>query len=290
MSSREWKRVYQTIRVVARAMPKPRWRPEYSDSLIVAMYLWGVMHDRPQGWACRRENYHSLFRPRRLPSASRFSRRIRGERCQWLLQEIYRRLADVENPSPVNYIDGRPFPVGGCSKDVEARPGRVRGGQARGYRLHALVSEDQRVLNWMVTAMNEAETTCAQELLATAAAVGEVLLGDGVFDASFLYDAAKARGSCLVAAIRADRLQSTPRAHRNSPERLVAVEQWKHGVARYVYRDRIRVEATFGNQSSYGGGLGPLPAWVRTRARVTRWIGAKLILYHARLRCRKDAA
>lgn len=290
MSSREWNIVYQAIKEAARRMPKPRWRPEYSDALIVAMYLWAVHHDRPQGWACNRANYRSCFRPRRLPSQSRFSRRIRSARCRALLTAVYRRLADVDRASDINYIDARPFPVGGCSKDRQSRCGRVRGGRARGYRLHALVSDDRRVLNWAVTPMNEAETTCAQLLIHTAPAVADVILGDGVFDASPLYDAAAARGSTLVAAIRDDRLRSKPRANRNSPARLVAVEQWKHGVARYVYRDRIAVERTFGNQSSYGGGLGPLPAWVRTLPRVTRWIGAKLTLYHARLQHRNTAA
>lgn len=286
MSSREWKVVYRTIKQVARRMPKPRWRPEYSDALIVAMYQWAVHHDRPQGWACRRENYNSRFRPRRLPSQSRFSRRIRSERCRALMTEVYKCLADVKNPSDANYIDGRPFPIGGCSKDRQARFGRVRGGKARGYRLHSLVSDNRRVLNWAVTPMNEAETTCARLLIDTAPALADVILGDAVFDASDLYDAAASRGSTLVAAIRKDRLKSKPRANRNSPERLAAVEHWKHGLSQYVYRDRIAVEGTFGNQSSYGGGLGPLPAWVRTLPRVKRWIGAKLILYHARLLCR----
>lgn len=289
MSSREWAVVYQTIKQVARRMPKPRWRPEYSDTLIVAMYQWAVHHDRPQGWACCRESYNSHFRPGRLPSQSRFSRRIRSERCRTLMTEVYKQIADVENPSDANYIDARPFPIGGCSKDRQARFGRVRGGKARGYRLHSLVSDNRRVLHWAVTPMNEAETTCARLLIDTAPAVADVILGDAVFDASHLYDAAAARGSILVAAIRKDRLTSKPRAYRNSPNRMAALNCWKSGLAKYVYRDRIAVEGTFGNQSSYGGGLGPLPAWVRTLPRVTRWIGAKLILYHARLQARNPA-
>lgn len=290
MNSREWKVVYQTIREVARAMPRPRRRPQYSDTLIVAIYLWSVMHDRPQGWACRRENYGSMFRPRMLPSQSRLSRRIRSDRCLALLKDVYMRIAEVERPSDVNMIDGRPFPVGACTKDRQARPGRIRGGFARGYRMHGLVSDDQRVLNWAITPMNESETTPAKMLIETASAVGDVILGDGVYDSSSLYDAAKSRGSMLIATIRKDRLESKPRANRNSPNRMAAVESWKRGLARYVHRDRLLVETTFGNQSSYGGGLGPLPAWVRTLPRVTRWIGAKLILYHARLRCRNRVA
>lgn len=290
MSSREWKPVYQMIRTVARRLPRPRWRPEYSDTLIVAMYLWAVHHDRPQGWACRRENYNRVFCPRSLPSESRFSRRIRTARCQFILQEVFKRVADVASPSEVNYVDGRPFPVGGCSKDRQARPGRANGGFARGYRLHQLVSEDKRVLNWSVTPMNEAEVPQAQQLIETATSVGDIILADAAYDAGYLYEAAKLRGSLLVAAVREDRLKSRPRRNRNSPERLVAVENWKAGIAKYVYRKRLLVETTFGNQSSYAGGLGPLPAWVRTLPRVTRWIGAKLILYHARLRCREAAA
>ena len=290
MSSREWKQVYQMIRTVAGELPKPRWRPEYSDTLIVAMYLWAVHHDRPQGWACRKENYNRVFFPRSLPSESRFSRRIRSARCQCILQDVYRRLADVESPSAVNYVDGRPFPVGGCSKDRQARPGRANRGFARGYRLHQLVSEDKRVLNWSVTPMNEAEPTQARQLIETATSVGDIILADAVYDAGYLYEAAASRGSLLVAAIREDRLQSRPRRNRNSPARIAAVEHWKTGVAQYVHRQRRLVEAMFGNQSSYAGGLGPLPAWVRTLPRVTRWIGAKLILYHARLRCRETAA
>ena len=50
------------------------------------------------------------------------------------------------------------------------------------------------------------------------------------------------------------------------------------------------VETTFGNMSSYGGGLGPLPAWVRTLRRVKRWIGVKIAPYHARLACKRAAA
>lgn len=290
MSRREWTVVYQTIREVARRMPRQRRRPEYSDALIVGIYLWAVMNDRPQCWACERENYRSMFRPRSLPSQSRLSRRIRGERCTEILQSVYKQIAEVDRPTELNKVDGRPFPVNGCTKDRQARAGRVSGGFARGYRLHQLVSADQRVLNWTVAPMNEPETTHAQALIETATAVGEIILADSAYDASFLYDVAKSRGSMLIANIRKDRLKSKPRENRNSAERIAAVESWKHGIARYVYRDRILVETAFGNQSSYGGGLGPLPAWVRSLRRVTRWIGAKLILYHARLRCRAPVA
>jgi hypothetical protein len=40
-----------------------------------------------------------------------------------------------------------------------------------------------------------------------------------------------------------------------------------------------------------GGGLGPLPAWIRRLERTRRWVGCKIVLYHARLQWRiRDAA
>ena len=42
----------------------------------------------------------------------------------------------------------------------------------------------------------------------------------------------------------------------------------------------------FSALSCYGGGLGPLPAWVRRITRVTRWVTAKVALYNARILAR----
>jgi len=288
MSSRDWKTVYQTIRRMDRTLPRQRRRPEYSDVLIVAMYLWSVRHDRPQGWACQRENYNSLFRPRALPSQSRLSRRIRSERCQTLLQRVYDCLARTDQPTPTTRIDSRPLVVGACSKDRQARAGRIYGGFARGYRLHQIVAEDERTLCWTVAPMNEPDPPHALEMMQTTA-LGEIALADGIYDNSELYEAAQRRGSMLVAGIRQDRLKSNPRPTRNSPARIAAVREWKQGLAQYVYRDRKLVEVAFAHQSTYAGGLGPLPSWVRSLARVRRWVGAKLILHHARLANRRTA-
>lgn len=282
MSSREWRTLYQIIRRADRQIPQPRRRPEYSDVLIAAMYLWAVAHDRPQGWACRRDSYNSIFRPGELPSQSRFSRRLRTPRCLALFEGVYCALARSEEPTPVTIIDGRPFPVGACSKDRDARAGRVRGGFARGYRLHQIVAEDQRVLCWSVTALNVAEAAEAKRLIG-ATAPGALLLADAVYDSSDLYDLMEARGGMLVAAIRADRRRSALSPKHSSPARRRAVQAWRDGVAAYVHRDRMNVERAFAQQSNYGGGLGPLPAWVRSLPRVRRWIGAKLILHHVRL-------
>ena len=157
MSSQEWRVVYRMIRHVDKRIPRPKRRPEYSDVLIVAMFLWSVAHDRPMNWACRRDSYGSMFRPRRLPSVSRFSRRIRSPRCRRILETLYHQLAQTDRPTTVAYLDARPLTVGACSKDHSARAGRVYGGFARGYKLHQIVAEDNRVLCWSVTPLSDSE-------------------------------------------------------------------------------------------------------------------------------------
>ena len=80
MSSHEWREGYRMIRKMDRTLQPAKRRPVYSDVLIVAMYLWSVAHDRPQLWACDRQNYHPTWLPKLLPSQSHFNRRLRSPR------------------------------------------------------------------------------------------------------------------------------------------------------------------------------------------------------------------
>ena len=82
MSSRERKTVHTTIRLVNRSILREGRRPAYPDTLIVAIYLWALTHDRPLCCPADRSSYTTVFRPRRLPSRSQFWRRCttRGNR------------------------------------------------------------------------------------------------------------------------------------------------------------------------------------------------------------------
>jgi hypothetical protein len=280
-----WSTVYGILKKVARELPRPTRRFRFSDALIVAMFLWAVGHDRPMCWACDRRHYGRQFHPRWLPSISQFSRRLRTDRCRAILTRVYEELAEVRRGSPVCFLDGRAFPVGPCSKDADARAGRVYGGFARGYKLHSLVSEDRRVLCWAVTPLPVAETRVAMALVEHAQP-SALVLADGNFDSGPLYDAVEQTGGHLITPVP---LRAGRGHHRRSPARLAAIAAWR-GIAGYVYRDRIGVEQCYGHLSASGGGLAPLPSWVRTLPRVRRWIGAKLILHHARLKTRGAVA
>ena len=280
MSSQVWATVYTAIRSTNRSIPRTGRQPGYPDTLIVAMYLWSVWHDRPLCWAADRGNYTSLFRPRRLPSRSQFCRRIKSLRCQAILRAVYRRLAEVGTGagSCVTLMDGRGFRVHSHSTDPEAAKGYASGGFGRGYKLHALAAENGRFTGIRVTPMNVSEKSVARELIDEHRPVG-FLSADGGYESGPLYDYAADRGVMLLTPLP----RSVGHGHqRRSPARLFAKKLWECG-GEILYRRRIAIERYFGQLSAFGGGLAPLPAWVRRLERVERWITAKIIIYHARL-------
>ena len=286
MDSHEWKIVYQAIKVMDRRIERHMRKCTYSDRLIVAMHLWAVAHDRPMSWACRRTSYGGCFRPRQLPSNSQFSRRLRSQRVQQLLQAVHEHLAQTKRTAEVAYIDGRGFRVGNYTKDPQARRGWAAGGLAKGYRLHAWATPDGRIPLWCVTGLDVDERDVAAVFAEMAPPV-DLLLADGLYDSNRLYDRYRQRDICLLTPFFHP---GAGRGHRrHSPGRLAAIQAWPH-LGRYVFRDRLEIERVFGHQACCGGGLGPLPGFVRRLPRVRRWIGAKLILYHARLIKRRTVA
>jgi hypothetical protein len=285
MDSHVWAKVYSTVRSVNRSIPREGRRKTYSDVLIAGMYLWSAWHDRPMRWACERSSYTSLFRPRALPSVSQFCKRVKSARVQLLLQRTFDRLAETDRQTATCFVDARPLPVGPCSKDQDARPGHVYGGFARGYKLHAIVTANGRTLSWAVTSLPVSEAKAAQAMVAEAKPRG-LLVADASYDRAPLYEAVAEHGGRLLAVP----LKGAGQGHRKqSEERLSSLFLWRR-IGPVMRRKRVRIECSFGNQSMYGGGLGPLPAWVRTLERVRRWVGAKLIIHHARLAVKRAAA
>jgi hypothetical protein len=74
-------------------------------------------------------------------------------------------------------------------------------------------------------------------------------------------------------------------------QRREAVALWNQcpGLARLGLKTRIKIENVF-SVLTCACGLGPPPPWVRTLPRVRRWVGGKIILYHARLTAQERAA
>lgn len=283
MDSHIWKVIYHPIRRADRSLPRLGRRPVYSDGLIVAMYVWSVWHDRPLCWACDRKNYSSCFRPRKLPSVSQFCKRVSTLRCDAILQYLHRHLAGLKSLTELSFIDGRVIRVGPYSKDHDAKSGPAPGGMAKGYKCHAWGTQDGRIPVWSVMPLNISEKAVAGEMLRYERADG-LVLADGGYDAGWLYDRVEADGGQFMTPLP----KNVGRGHRSqSKARLRAAKYWRN-LGGYVYRERLGIERIFAHQSAFGGGMGPLPPWVRTLPRVRRWIGTKLIIYHARLTARKN--
>ena len=244
----------------------------YHPWVIAAVLLWAALHDRPTNWACDPLNWSTTtLRPPEIPSEATMSRRTKKVAFAVFFNHLVARL---RQPGPVErelIIDGKPLPVGHCSKDPDARPG----GLGKGYKLHALWGRDGLPEAWELTSMGEYEGTVAQRLFSRIEGTG-IILADGNYESSELYDAAAAACYQLVAHPDA---RDTGAGHRyQSPYRLRALRWFAEGLGWKLYRGRTDIERAFGNAGSFAGGLGPLPNWVRRLGRVERWVGCKLII------------
>jgi hypothetical protein len=301
-----WSIVVQSVEAALLAI-KPRGRrPKFSDRLIVLMLIWAAWHDRCLSWACDRMHYHDLFRPRSLPSISQFCRRVKSDRVRQVLDRVHKDLATRGIAAPLDgltYLDGKPLMTGPFSMDPEARSGKSCGAFGKGYKLHALVNEHRRIVIWCVMPLNTDEKVVAQHLLlpqmprgngqsdspASIAFSAPLTLADSNYDSAPLHKAFVQHGWYLLAPLRGEHQVSPKgRSKKNlkamGPARRAVVAVWEHhaALAKYVLAARNNIEGVF-SVTSLALGLDRLPGFVRRLPRVRRWVGCKLILYHARL-------
>lgn len=275
-----------------------RRQPVYANWLIVAMYVWSVWHDRPLSWACRRGSYGALFRPRRLPSISQFTRRIKSDDNQLILQLVHDHFAQRGVMTNAVYIDGKPLVVSPVSKDRDAKRGKISGAFARGYKLYAAVNANRRIVVWSVMGLNEDEKTLARHVLLPQL---PPLTNDGLVMADSHYDSAPLHAQVseplgvwlmhplrnqerATGRFRARKLRQMPWSRRE----LVRLWENHPELMRFIYKARQEIERVFGVLTCTAGGLASLPAWVRHLDRVRRWVGVKIILYNARLKVRES--
>lgn len=265
-------------------------RHTYTDAAILEVYLWAALHDRPVCWACQASHWPPGRRRGPLPSASTISRRMRLGRVLTLLERVRRRLDAPDEPGLVAVVDGKALAIGPHSHDRQSGYGRATGRKGRGYKLHAVVSAAQKLLAWRIAPMNTDERTMARRMLGELPSTA-YLLGDANYDANRLFDAALERGIEL----RAPRKYGPSRGlgrHRHSPARLRSKDSLEvdpSGFGRDLMKHRWAVERFFGDLCGSPGGLGGLPAWVRTWRRVRTWVAAKLAIQAARRGARWEA-
>lgn len=276
-----WPSLYRELRAAAadvrqKYVQHPPW-------VIAAVLVWAALHDRPVSWACDPRHWSTTrLRPARLPSQPTMSRRPRATAFGLFLNHLTARLRAVGLPALALTLDGKPLLVGGNSKDPDARFGRAAGHLGKGYKLHAVWGMRPLPEVWAVTPLNAGEKAVGADLLGRLEGGGYVL-ADGNYDASYVYDAAAARGYQLVAPCREAKNPGCGK-HYQSPHRLRGIELLRGEFGKALFRARTGIERSFGHAGSFGGGLGPLPAWVRGLGRVQRWVWTKLFINAARIR------
>lgn len=275
-----WRLVYHRLKRAAR-----RFHQKYVHHQpwrVAAVLLWAAIHDRPVSWACDKRHWSTTrLRPGAIPSAATVSRRAKRTAFHLFLNAVAADLAGGGPPAWELVVDGKPLPVGRCAKDPDAKAGPL----GKGYKLHAPWGAKCLPEAWEVTAMRDYEGTVAERLLTQVRGTG-VLLADGNYEASRLSDAAADSGYLLLA--RPDE-RDTGGGHRyQSPHRLLALAWFRDGLGWALDRDRASIERAFGNAGSFGGGLGPLPNWVRRLGRVSRWVWCKLVINAARILRRRQ--
>ena len=122
--------------------------------------------------------------------------------------------------------------------------------------------------------MNTGDSVTARKLVEQLSGEG-YLVGDRQYDSNPLHRAASPQHQVVAAQQRPGQALG----HRpHAPSRLHALEMLKRPFGQMLLRYRTQIEREFGNLTSFGAGLGPLPSWVRKSHRVSRWVQAKLMI------------
>jgi hypothetical protein len=252
-------------------------RAIYTDEVIIAVYFWAVVHDRPVHWACDASNWPPDLLRRPLPSQSTMSRRLRKFSIEQILYDVENAILAMSwiRDRWLRVIDAKPLPVGGPSKDADARWGRGAGGIQKGYKLHVIWGDGPLPVAWELAGLNVSERKMALGLVSNLPGEG-YLLGDRQYDSAALYEAAAEAGYQLIAPP-----QRTGRAlghRRQSPYRLRSLALLNIPFGRALFRYRHHIEHCFAQLTTFVGGLGPLPFWVRRFHRVRLWVHSKLLI------------
>jgi hypothetical protein len=285
MEARIWRSLYAIVWEVAEELPRGGRR--FPDAVIVITLLWAAFNNRPICWATARRNWPVWLQRwfDRVPTSTTMSRRLRRKSVQVFLDAVLQRAQRRLPKSLCIVIDGKPLVIGGGSKDRQAGYGRAVGGKAKGYKLHALIDLHGRVLNWLVAPMNKDEQTMARRLCRHVQHTGYGLV-DSNYDSNKVFAEAAAAGIQMVGQRR--KPFTGLGRHQQQPQRLRSIDLTESGspFGQHLLHIRDAIERFFGNLTSFGAGLGPLPAWVRTHRRVRLWVHTKLIINAVRIDCR----
>jgi len=296
-----WTEVNRAIAAVAADFGRHA-RDRYCTADVVRVYHFACLHDRPMNWACNRRNWrgHVPGRPAKLPDQSTMSRRTRRPDFWQFLERLAQHMnhdagddvAGDDAGLTVRVVDGKALELPNHTTDPDATWSRGVSRTSVGYKIHAISSGKPMPDAVAITTLNVCEKRMAGRLIARAATPGSFgyLLGDGHFDASWLFDRCAAHDHQLVC----------PRAkpgtgeghhyvstHRRRSIAMLEVPAAVNPFGHDLYAQRTAIEREFSQLVCFGAGLGHLPSWVRRIWRVRPWVMNKLLINAARIRIRR---
>lgn len=282
-----WKAIVTLFRSIDNSPFDPNLT--FTSEVIVKVWFWAVIHDRPVSWACERRNWPIWARRCELPSSSTMCRRLRTKTIRNLISSLEARITqDQADGNIVWMIDGKPLPISGCTKDRQAGYGRAAGTKAKGYKLHAIVGSDGQLAAWKVAPMNKDERVMARRMLKTMSAKGYVL-ADSNYDSNKLHAICDERENLQLICTRRYGKGAALGNRKQAIGRLRSkdiLEDPFNEFGNQLLEQREEIERFFGNLTNWGGGLAQLPSWVRNHGRVERWVQAKLIINYVKRNCR----
>src|SRR5437868_1448768 len=86
MDGQLFRRLYGRLLEIASLRRRPY--EQHADAVIAAVYLWGVLHDRPQAWGCNPDHWTIEIPFCQLPSGSCLSRRLNTTAVKELLNGL----------------------------------------------------------------------------------------------------------------------------------------------------------------------------------------------------------
>jgi hypothetical protein len=278
-----WKLIVASIRRVPRRCPR---NAVYDNRQILAIHMWAALHDRPIDWATKRCNWPPQAWRRVLPDQSTMSRRLRDPLLYLDLRSLVLHLQREIEEGRLLLVDGKPFPMAAGSRDKDAQRGWAFDRVAKGYKLHMITDENQRVVGWDVLPMSEGEPRVAARLIERTPATyrARFMIGDKNYDSNELHQVTSENGVRLLAERKKPYTELGHRWHHLNRLRSIWFTEERGGwMWQFLKQYRQEIERYFSGLVCSGVGCSNLPNWVRRLHRVRAWVGAKIAINTARI-------
>lgn len=271
-------------RLLGSASGGGRPRGKFCDGTIALIYLLAVLRNRSPRWAADRRNWPLwLRRVLPCPSYSQLIRRLKSASVSELIDQVSAECREQLPRSRLKLCDGKPLVVGGFSKDPDAKWGKVPDGWAKGYKLHAIVDSLGAIEAFAASPLNTAEAKVTGQLVRRMDLRGVTIRADANYDSNTLYAAVSERGGRLIAPRRKPGRGLGHHPQHRDRLRAIAELETDATALKTHRRLRVAVEQCFAHLTNLPFGLSPLPNFVRRLSRVSRWLSAKITLYHVHL-------